>query len=278
MAAQLLTEMCGFLCYQFMAKYRYINTKFWSDNFIVNLDPLDRYIFLYLLTNEHTNISGIYELPLKVMAAETGLEPEMLKVILSRLEQKIDYYEGWVILKNFLKHQNTKSATTLKGIVENLKVLPQNLMGHIRGMDTPCIPHHILILIPILKSILKKSVATQHIYKKKMKTYDENKYKDELPSINLETGKLEEEPKKVNQNEQWYKFRAFWEAVVLKDRGFKPETNLKDKVAYHAIAKKFTIPQIEQLVFFFLQDKKSKEHLTVTACLSADTINNWKQK
>ena len=63
------------------------------------------------------------------------------------------------------------------------------------------------------------SVAPQRTYKK-MKTYDENKHKDELPSINSETGELEEEPQKVNQNEQWQKFRAFWEAVVLKDRGF----------------------------------------------------------
>jgi len=62
-----------------MAKQRYINTKFWSDTFISELNPLDRYLFLYFLTNEHTNIAGVYELPLKTIAFETGIELDMLK-------------------------------------------------------------------------------------------------------------------------------------------------------------------------------------------------------
>ena len=75
-----------------MAKQRYIDTRFWHDNFIrENLNPLDRYLFLYFLTNDKTSICGIYELPMSMMASETGLEREMLTKMLKRLKGKIDY-------------------------------------------------------------------------------------------------------------------------------------------------------------------------------------------
>lgn len=107
-----------------MAKQRYINTKFWSDNFISELNPLDRYLFLYFLTNEHTNISGIYELPLKTISFETGIELDMLKKMLKRLTGKIMYIDGWVCIKNFQKHQSTSSEKVKKGIEVEMSKIP----------------------------------------------------------------------------------------------------------------------------------------------------------
>ena len=134
-----------------MSKYRQIDTKFWSDNFIVDLDPLDRYLFLYFLTNEHNNIAGIYELPLRTMAFETGLEVEMLKMMVKRLEGKIVYFEGWVFLKNFIKHQNIGAETIQTGIGENFAKVPRKVIGYIYPKHTIYIPYN--ILIPILKPI-----------------------------------------------------------------------------------------------------------------------------
>lgn len=92
-----------------MAKNRIINTKFWTDNYILNeLNPIDKLLFLYLITNPYTDISGIYELPLKIMAVETGIDKENIeKVILPRFEKegKILYQDGWIAIKNFQKHQ-----------------------------------------------------------------------------------------------------------------------------------------------------------------------------
>ena len=34
-----------------MAKQRYINTKFWRDSYIEDLDPIEKLLFLYLLSN-----------------------------------------------------------------------------------------------------------------------------------------------------------------------------------------------------------------------------------
>lgn len=122
-----------------MAKNRFINTRFWSDNFVVELNPLDRYLFLYLLTNEHTNICGIYELPLKTMADETGIEKEMLLKMLKRLKSKIFYIDGWIYLKNFTKHQSP-SEKIIIGIENGKKLVPPHILKKIYDMDKVSIP------------------------------------------------------------------------------------------------------------------------------------------
>ena len=106
-----------------MAKQRYINTKFWSDSWISNLDPIEKLLYLYLLTNEHTNISGIYELPVKLMSVETGIEKEMILKIFSRFikDKKIKYVRGWIIISNFIEHQalNPKIEKGIAIIIQN---------------------------------------------------------------------------------------------------------------------------------------------------------------
>ena len=69
-----------------MAKQRYIDTRFWHDTFIrEKLNPLDRYLFLYFLTNDKTNnISGIYELPISIIASETGMTKELIPKAVKR--------------------------------------------------------------------------------------------------------------------------------------------------------------------------------------------------
>jgi hypothetical protein len=118
-----------------MAKKRYIDTRFWSDNFIVELDPLERYLFLYFLTNEHTTICGVYELPLRTMAYETGLDKEMLLKILPRFEGKVYYIDGWIYLKNFVKNQ-VKNASVEKGIEVCMSNIPDEIKKKIEQLDT----------------------------------------------------------------------------------------------------------------------------------------------
>lgn len=121
-----------------MAKQRMVNTKFWSDSWIVELDPLERYLYLYLLTNEHTNIAGVYELPMRVMAFETGIDKEMLPKILKRFEGKIVYEKGWICIKNFQKHQSSSSEKVKRGIEIEMSKIPQEIRVKLKkgyGMD-----------------------------------------------------------------------------------------------------------------------------------------------
>jgi hypothetical protein len=107
-----------------MAKQRVINTRFWSDGFVrTKMNPMDRYLFLYFLTNERTNICGAYELPLEIVASETGLDKEMILKMLPRYEGKIKYVGNWVIMPNFIKHQ-TMNPSVKQGIAREFELLP----------------------------------------------------------------------------------------------------------------------------------------------------------
>ena len=114
-----------------------INTKFWSDGWVVNLDPIEKLLFLYLLTNERTNICGIYELPLKFMAIETGIEKEMVEKVLNRFtkDKRIYFIKGWVVIKNFIKHQNQGSPKVKIGIEAELVKIPKEILDKIKELD-----------------------------------------------------------------------------------------------------------------------------------------------
>lgn len=105
-------------------KERMINTRIWSDSWYSNLDPIEKLLFIYLLSNTYTNISGIYEIPLKVVAVETGIDPSMIEKIMPRLANKVLYVEGWVVIPNFPKHQKIGSGDVVKGIMREFNDVP----------------------------------------------------------------------------------------------------------------------------------------------------------
>lgn len=109
--------------------YRPVDTKFWSDNYIMELDSTEKLVFLYCLTNSETNIAGIYEMNLHRMGLETGYEVSMLKRILERFtsDRKIYYIEGYIVIRNFMKYQNLSGWKTEKGIKRIIDTLPERL-------------------------------------------------------------------------------------------------------------------------------------------------------
>lgn len=111
-----------------MSKQRYLDTKFWDDSYIVSLDPVEKLLFIYFLTNPLTNIIGIYEITIRRIAFDTGIDKDMVLKILDRfeLDKKIRYKNGWIVVKNFIKHQKD-SPSINKGIELLLKQIPPNL-------------------------------------------------------------------------------------------------------------------------------------------------------
>jgi len=121
-----------------MAKSRYINTKFWSDGYISDLDPVEKLLFLYFLTNERTTICGVYELPIKHMSTETGIEKEMILKVMSRFEKdgKVIYRDGWVRVVNFEKHQDRDNEKIKIGIKNALELIPAQIKQKLYDMDS----------------------------------------------------------------------------------------------------------------------------------------------
>jgi hypothetical protein len=91
-----------------MAKLRSVNTSIWVDDFIVELDPIEKLLFMYLLINPFTRLSGCYKLTIRQIAFDTGINSDMVLKILGRFEtqKKVIYKDGWIFLPNFLKNQN----------------------------------------------------------------------------------------------------------------------------------------------------------------------------
>ena len=87
---------------------RSVNTRFWSDSFIENLEPNEKLLFLYLLTNEKTNMLGIYEISLKRISYETGLTRDEISKAFEGFERvhKAFYFDNVVFLPNWIKNQS----------------------------------------------------------------------------------------------------------------------------------------------------------------------------
>lgn len=104
-----------------MAIYRQVYMTFWTDPKVVNdFTPEDRYFYLYLITNNHTNLCGCYEVSIKQMAWETGYNEDTVSRLLTRLMQLnvIRYCEKTkeVLLLNWHKYNWNKSPKLVKAI------------------------------------------------------------------------------------------------------------------------------------------------------------------
>jgi hypothetical protein len=120
-----------------VSKKRYINTTLWRDEYIASLDPSEKLLFIYLLTCPDTTIAGIYQLPIKIIAADTGFDRDMVIKILARFETdgKVLYRDGWVAIKNFIKHQSVNPSVQ-GGIERELSSVPECMRAFV---GTACI-------------------------------------------------------------------------------------------------------------------------------------------
>lgn len=115
-----------------MSKNRYFNTDFWSDSWVVDdLEALEAFLFIYLFTNAHVTIAGVYQISLKVMAFESKLDAADLPAMLERLKPKVFYENGWVVLANSIKNQNYHNSKIKIGIVAALEHVPDTILQHI---------------------------------------------------------------------------------------------------------------------------------------------------
>ncbi len=105
-----------------------VNTRFWIDDYVSHLDPKEKLMFLYFLTNPFTDICGIYEVPMKSISIDTGIEEGPALKILKRFERdrKIFYRGGWIGIANFVKYQ-LDNPKVMRGIELGLSKAPPEL-------------------------------------------------------------------------------------------------------------------------------------------------------
>lgn len=127
-----------------MSKLRPINTHFWKDRYIRTLNPSEKILFLYLLTNEAAGLSGCYEIVVEQISLDTGLQLKKVTDGLEKLQKdsKIIFKDDWMVLLNFLRHQKLNAnmgiaagkelanapewlKTTLRRVLIEKSILPE---------------------------------------------------------------------------------------------------------------------------------------------------------
>ncbi len=130
-----------------MAIYRNVHLTFWSDAKVTDeFTPEDKYFYLYLLTNPHTNLSGCYEISLKQISREMGYTQESIEALIKRFSEvhKIITYDKSskeILLINWSKYNWTKSSkfiTALEKEIESVKSerFREFLHNRLYGIDT----------------------------------------------------------------------------------------------------------------------------------------------
>ena len=111
-----------------MSKLRSINTKIWSDTWFEELTVSQKLLFIYLITNNKTNMLGVYEISIKKISFETGINIDTIKKSIKTFDKvgKMRYSNNRVILINYLKHQNY-NFNMMKSAIEIYNFLPDNL-------------------------------------------------------------------------------------------------------------------------------------------------------
>ena len=109
-------------------KLRSVNTGFWDDDYILELNITEKALFLYFLTNSQTTLAGVYKIALKKIALDTGLKIKHIENMLSKFQKdkKIIYTKGYIIIKNFLKHQSL-NKNMIVNIEKTIEQLPEEI-------------------------------------------------------------------------------------------------------------------------------------------------------
>lgn len=109
-------------------KSRVVGTRFWKDRWIRSCDPLERYLFMYLITNDQTSLCGIYQSTTDEMAHDTGLDYRQIPLMMEKFEaagKAALFEEEWVIVMNSIKHHNLNNMHIRRGIEKELEALPE---------------------------------------------------------------------------------------------------------------------------------------------------------
>lgn len=139
-----------------MAIYRTISMSFWTDSKVVDeFTPEDKYFYLYLFTNPHTNLCGCYEVSVKQMAYETGYSMDSIDRLLKRFEEvhKVIHFSKQtkeLLLLNWHKYNWTASDKFRKPLMKEISEVKceafKNYLQDVAdgkepryGIDTTCI-------------------------------------------------------------------------------------------------------------------------------------------
>ncbi len=114
-------------------KTRIIQTRFWDDEFVSNCDLYTQHLYIYLLTCQYVNISGMFQLPTKKILLEANLTENQFNTAKYNLEKgnKVKFCDGWIYIINACKNNKyTNSPDNMKAYHRELSLVPSKVRSH----------------------------------------------------------------------------------------------------------------------------------------------------
>lgn len=93
-------------------KTRIVQTRFWDDLFVSEADLYTQHLYIYLLTCQYINISGIFQLTESKIKFEAKLTDKQFEDAKNNLQKagKVFFQEGWVYVVNARKNNNYENS------------------------------------------------------------------------------------------------------------------------------------------------------------------------
>jgi hypothetical protein len=117
-------------------KHIYFSVSFWDDEWVCSLKPLEKMLYLYLLTNPLTNIAGVYKITERRIVFDTGLTQKQVQDFIGKFQEDHKAYRmgEYVVIPSAPKHQQWETSDKIyKGIVNYLEEIgPENLRQLVR--------------------------------------------------------------------------------------------------------------------------------------------------
>lgn len=160
-----------------MAFYRTVSMSFWTDNKVSDdFTPEDRYFYLYLFTNPHTNLCGCYEVSIKQMANETGYNKDSIENLIDRFEKvhkvlRFSKETKEILLLNWSKYNWTSSEKFRKPLAKEIESVKNldfrafliDIFENGYGIDTTCIDTSVTVTDTITNTISNTDIYKEII-------------------------------------------------------------------------------------------------------------------
>lgn len=241
-----------------MSKQRIIKDEIWDDEWFYDLDPSEKLIWIFLLTNPRANIAGVYQINLRWMANLTGFDKDVIKTTLERFEKagKILVKSSWMVVLNFHKHQSNNPKVE-SGVIRILSSLPLEIK-RLLPMDSLCIAYPTLLNSTLLNlSDCETDVSQESSTSKKktmIKAYNENTHSDDLPTVG-DDGVIEKEKPRVKHI--CYTIYKLFEEIT----GNYPlnwNVNKSQRIACENLEKEHGVEQVKKALQFYMENKEEK--------------------
>lgn len=114
-------------------KTRIVNTQIHFEDDWFNLLPNEyKYPFLYLFTNTHIGLTGVYKLSARVAITETRLPKEIWLEACQHFEEegKVKFYKDWIYVVNAKRYAKYKGEKNEIALLKEAASIPDDVTNY----------------------------------------------------------------------------------------------------------------------------------------------------